>query len=268
MNGIFIKGRRASDGGSNISLFNQFYSLKNAYCNNNNNNNQCSSTNNNSDESNNNDSMAENGQSNPPVSFQSRGSITSGIPIFPAVQQPPSPNPGYAAGASSEDEDANMSTSSAIKYQRKMRSRHEPYTAEKSSSSGSGSLSSAPSQTSPTYKMRQREQSFSGTNSPPQHYLERYNGRTHRRSEPNALDLIYANRAHLERIYNQSINKSNLSPTQELLILQQENPSIDERIQIQWQKQHKNLKFNFAQVKHLSNQNLFCLKFFFIELIK
>ena len=60
-------------------------------------------------------------------------------------------------------------------------------------------------------------------------------------------------RAHLERIYNQSINKTNaLPPTKELLILQQENPSIDEETQIKWQNQHRNSlrnQVNFDAIK-------------------
>jgi hypothetical protein len=55
-------------------------------------------------------------------------------------------------------------------------------------------------------------------------------------------------RAHLERIYNQSINKANVSPNKELLMLQQENPSIDEKTKLQLQAQHQNLIHNLQHV--------------------
>ena len=198
----------------------------------------------NSNEPNNNEPTNDNGPSNPPISYQSRGSITSGMPV---VSNGQSTSSSYATCVSSEDEESGVSSCNAMKYQRKTRSRHEPYLASSEKSSApvqAGALS----QTSPNYRSRQREQSFSGTNSPTQHMLDRYNGKSQRRSEPNALDLIYAHRAHLEKIYNQSINKSNLSPTQELIILQQENPCIDEKTQMQWQKQHNNLKFNLVRI--------------------
>jgi hypothetical protein len=65
-----FKDRRASDGGSNISLFNQFYSLRNVYLKNSKNENDIQ----------NQDNLNLNGSN----IYQSRGSITSGIPIFSA----------------------------------------------------------------------------------------------------------------------------------------------------------------------------------------
>ena len=65
-----FKDRRASDGGSNISLFNQFYSLRNVYLKNSKNENDVQ----------NQDNLNLNGSN----LYQSRGSITSGIPIFSA----------------------------------------------------------------------------------------------------------------------------------------------------------------------------------------
>lgn len=272
------KGRRASDGGSNISLF-QIYSLKNAYLNNSitnnkpnfnnnyinnnasnnniNNNTNCNSNSNLNNNNNNNSNTEENNYNTnedteqisihqPPINiYQSRGSITSGIPIFHSASSNSNINTTTLAvsntgtvltSQSSEDEDVLINNNSGIndgcssntsmKYQRKAsRSRHEPYVTDIGSSNNNLSVNSINSTIQPYNRVRPREQSFSGTNSSPvsQNFSERYNNRCHRGSEPNQVDLIFANRSHLERIYNQSINKIKLPINKELQLLQQEN---------------------------------------------
>ena len=233
-----LAGRRASDGGSNISLFNQFYSLRNVYLKNTENDSQ------NQDTLNINNLGA--------TLYQSRGSITSGIPIFSTSTQlaessrPESPsliNNSSSACLSSEDDEMNLNSNNVMKLQRKTsRTRHEPYT-----ELGSNNLAKNCRPVSP-FTSRKREQSFSGSNSPSLHNFSDSFNKTHRGSEPNQLDLICTYRAHLERIYNQSINKANVSPNKELLMLQHENPSIDEKTQLQLQVQHQNLIHKFQHV--------------------
>ncbi len=255
-------GRRASDGGSNISLFNQYYTLKNLY----NNNNACGTTalmhnvqnkhvisrtvlnsnesineiksslrNGNLSESNSNDDsfqqaqfqltnqsneLSQNGQNElsdmsaqippsqfPPNMFKSRGSITSGIPIISNSSNNMSAQMSMASQSSEDEESQVTSTSqmnlnnsytsqqqSCMKSQRRTsRSRHEPY----DTTAGGGGITCGlllnPNQTSPPYRSttrREREQSFGGCS----YQQSGADFSIHRTSEPNPLDLIYANR--------------------------------------------------------------------------
>lgn len=232
-------GRRASDGGSNISLFNQFYSLKNGYhLANRRNNPNCDSirssfTNEDSynhedeaelnniapdDKDNSNDDEIDNDANYPPTSkiFQSRGSITSGIPIFSVTSAQGNTNTTLGSQSSGEDEEVSpYNGSNSMKFQRRSsKSRHEPYM-------DNSSVGYVSNQSSPPYRSRQRE-SFSGTNN------ERFSNRAHRGSEPNALDLIFANRTHLERIYNQSISKAN----KDFKMLKQQQESLQNNVDL------------------------------------
>lgn len=202
--------RRASDGGSNIVLFNQIYASKNF------------------DESSFNSSRAPDiNETTSLVSTKhlSRGSITSGIPIFPSSSQlSPSTTSSDSQNLNSS-EDEETCSNNIMRYQRKnSRSRHEPYM---DAVNGSVNLLN-------TTNTRARK-SFSGSTSPPMYpnQIDLYS-----RKQTDPLELIYANKAHLEGIYNQSIN--GLPPNKELLMLQQENPAIDEQTQIRWQTQHRN----------------------------
>lgn len=160
--------RRASDGGSNIVLFNQIYAS------------------NNFDESLPNNSRPpeiteSNNLSSVSVKHLSRGSITSGIPIFPSsLQLSPSTTSSDSQNLnSSEDED--ICSNNIMRYQRKnSRSRHEPYM---DAASGSVNLLG-------TSNTRARK-SFSGSNSPPMHpnLVDLYS-----RKQTDPLELIYANR--------------------------------------------------------------------------
>ena len=212
--------RRASDGGSNISLFNQYYFNKqnnpsSAYMNNKSSHSEQGSPknptneddschieldnlniegNSNEDEETN-EAENENNLRAYRSSFRQRGSITSGIPIFSVTS--PSLSSKQLGSQSSEDEDTNTfsgGSNSSMKYQRKSsKSRHEPYLDNSSNSGGSINLNANATycmnigKTSPPYRTRQREPSFSGTNP------ERFNSSIHRGSEPNPFDLILAN---------------------------------------------------------------------------
>lgn len=132
-------GRRASDGGSNISLYKQFFSFRN--------NQALGST---------------------ASSQQSRGSITSGMPVNRLMSH---------AQPSIDNNDESLCSSANVIKMKKQKQRHEPYV---TGEAGEGSFACR----------TKREQSFGagGCNSPP----ERMMG--HRSSEPNHLDLIQANR--------------------------------------------------------------------------
>jgi len=195
---LSLTSRRASDGGSNISLFNQFYSLRSIK-----NNQQQSSANNNGSDCQNQDNNLNVSNNLGAALYQSRGSITSGIPVFSASTQltessrPESPNNqinnSNSPNFSSEDDDSNLKDSNNVmKCQRKSsRSRHEPYIESVGSSSLSKSSYGRP--VSP-FSIRKREQSFSGSNSPSVHNFSDSFNRMHRGSEPNQFDVIYANR--------------------------------------------------------------------------
>ena len=135
-------------------------------------------------------------------SFKQRGSITSGLPILSVTSSSGLPlNSKQIGSQSSEDEEANASysggSSNSMKYQRRSsKSRHEPYLDNSPNNSinlntnlgyGINSVTNI-GKTSPPYRTRQREQSFSGSNS-----QDRFNSSIHRGSEPNPFDLISAN---------------------------------------------------------------------------
>ena len=221
--------RRASDGGSNISLFNQLYYNKqnnHSYLNNQNNNSEENSPKNNnnpdddsynieldnlkiySEETNavnsnddeENDVEHENKLRAYRSSFKQRGSITSGIPIFSVTSTNGGTTPlnSKQIGSQSSDEDETSiysgGSNNPMKYQRRTsKSRHEPYLDNNSGglinlNTNTGYGGSHIGKTSPPYRTRQREQSFSGMNT-----HERFNGNIHRGSEPNPFDLIAAN---------------------------------------------------------------------------
>jgi hypothetical protein len=220
--------RRASDGGSNISLFNQLYYNKqnnHSYINSNGNNSDENSPKNssnpdddsynieldnlniyseeknaaNSNEDDENEVENENKLRAYRSSFKQRGSITSGIPVFSVTSTTggtTSLNSKQLGSQSSDEEDSNIYSGGGInnsmKYQRRTsKSRHEPYLDNNVGCSLNTSASYGGThigKTSPPYRTRQREQSFSGTNN-----LERFNGNIHRGSEPNPFDLIAAN---------------------------------------------------------------------------
>jgi hypothetical protein len=116
-----------------------------------------------------------------------------------------------------------------MKFQRRSsKSRHEPYLDGSAIGPASSNYAHVSNQSSPPYRSRQRE-SFSGGTS-----NERYSNRAHRGSEPNPLELIFANRSHLERIYNQSINKSNaMSLTKEFKLLKQQQQQQQQQESLQ-----------------------------------
>jgi hypothetical protein len=278
-------GRRASDGGSNISLFSQFYSLKNI-------NPQLNPNINTDHPSNDNENFEINNYINNLNLSQSRGSIKSGMPIFSSSSSS-SPNSGnnispLVASAnssnnshSSEDEETSngssnnnnsnnptnfFSNNNGIKYQRKsIKSRHEPYMdlSPNSTSLNSNFLTTHCHQPSGiVFRTRPREKSFSGTNSTTFNMsstnMSTNNsnsyvfGRSHRGSEPNPLELIMANKQNLERIYNQSINGGNnnqISLNKEFQILKQENTTDEDQQQqySRW-KQPKSPLQNFPKV--------------------
>lgn len=132
-------------------------------------------------------------------------------------------NPGLGGSQSSEDEEPlnPYNGPNSMKFQRRSsKSRHEPYLDSSAIGPASSNYAHISNQSSPPYRSRQRE-SFSGGGGTSN---ERYSNRSHRGSEPNPLELIFANRSHLERIYNQSINKSNAmsSLTKEFKLLKQQ----------------------------------------------
>lgn len=187
------------------------------------------------------------------------------------------------ASLSSEDEDSNhannnnsnsfnfamgdsaTSAATVIKHPRKSKSRHEPYM-DPALGGGSSATTPAIGPTSSSYLSRSsasKSQSFSSgsvlaTNSKTNELgnlvavTSSTSNSFHRDSEPNPLDLISANRAHLELIYNQSIsNKTELPLNKELQLLQLENPCVDEQTQQKWQVQHKTLMKNNSFVNRI-----------------
>ena len=164
-----VNGRRASDGGSNISLFNQFYSLKNPFAavvaavaaqqsingsqsietsnsfNNNSVTNLMTSTGMAVEDSSSNSS----GDSSQQQQFQNfmykpRGSITSGMPVVY-----PNNNNHHSSGEDEENENqavaaTNLSFGGKFHSQRKSsKSRHEPYLLEQTHQQSSISPSSS-----------------------------------------------------------------------------------------------------------------------------
>lgn len=203
--------RRASDGGSNIVLFNQIYASKNS-------DNSESTMN----SSKNQDTQENSNSSQTSTKYLSRGSITSGIPIFPSTSQLSPSQTSSDSQYQNSSEDEEPYPNNIYRYQRKnSRSRHEPYM---DAANVAGNLLNA--------GIPSKRKSFSGSTSPP---VPTECGYSKKQSDP--LDLIYSNRAHLEGIYNRSINA--LTPAKELFILQQENPTVDEQTQIRWQKKHR-----------------------------
>lgn len=222
-------GRRASDGGTNISLFNQYYSTSSHRKNSNNgSNSQASSSGNGNGEDENleenastgcmkiNDEEEENRDVNEnsnhseeselsrmSLSNKPRGSITSGVPISSLKSQLSSNNSSSSfnqiAHQSSEDEDGSAngplnasqtqnphcSNSNLIIHRKTNRNRIEPYM---ENCSNGASIQSGLS----SFRIRHREQSFSGSNSSPMY--QNTNGPLHRGSEPNQFELIFANR--------------------------------------------------------------------------
>ena len=285
-------GRRASDGGSNISLFSQFYSLKNInpqlYPNNNADHHHHHHQNNNDNEN-----YEINNFINNLNLSQSRGSIKSGMPIFSSSSSSSSPNSGnnispLVASAhssnnshSSEDEETSNGSScnsnnnnngnnffgsnNGIKYQRKsIKSRHEPYMdlSPNSPSLNSNFLTTHCHQPSGVmFRTRPREKSFSGTNANMNTNNNNSNnnscyfGRSHRGSEPSPLELIMANKHNLERIYNQSINAGNnnkISLSKEFQLLKQENSMDEDQQQYNRWKQPKSPLQNIPKVNILN----------------
>ena len=171
---LYAGYRRASDGGSNISTFNQIYSSKHV------------------DAANDSNSSSGGGTCQIKISDPSendysqlrpikRGSITSGIPIFHASsssQLSPTTSSDSQNLNSSEDEEFN---SNIMKYTRKnSRPRHEPY---------------MESQMSPiclSLNTANRNKSFSDSISPPliSNTIDFYN----KRNQSDPLELIQANR--------------------------------------------------------------------------
>jgi hypothetical protein len=105
---------------------------------------------------------------------------------------------GVNAGGVNSASAANASSQSIRYHKKNSRNRHEPYMDTSGALSLSANLSSLFNQQgSPPFKARHRELSFSGTNSTSmnqqQTSVDRYNIRNHRGSEPNPLELIYAN---------------------------------------------------------------------------
>ncbi len=254
-------GRRASDGGSNISLFSQYYTLKNAFLNNlgganYNAANNCgeSSTIRTTYKEKSSELDQQTGSSSflhqaNPNFYKPRGSITSGIPIFSQLSN--------QQHQSSEEDEENSSSQLShgqqnlhnfqlpqqqqqqhlhqMKYQRKnSKSRHEPYLLDAlSNTQSSNLLSHSPlpnsnnnnnllvnnSHNNTNGRTRQRELSISGTGSNNNNnnslsgryanFNNNVNFMQHRDSEPsNQLELILAHMPNLERIYNQSINRT------------------------------------------------------------
>jgi len=175
--------RRASDGGSNIVIFNQIYALKNSESTNMTNiNNKYSEIN----ENNANYSMNfHNTNSSQPTKYLSRGSITSGIPIFPSSSQlsPSTTSSDSQNLNSSEDEETYLSN--AIRYQRKnsRSSRHEPYNLE---STGNNLLAAG------GYSSSGKRKSFSGPTNPP--ILPGQSEAYSLKKNQDPLELIYLNR--------------------------------------------------------------------------
>lgn len=223
-------GRRASDGGSNISLFSQFYSLKNPFLNTNNPNNPnqttllptttntTSSMQNDDAKSN---SLEESLEKPATATFYKRGSITSGIPIFNLQIN----NSHHSSEEDDETSVVNATSSSSVnpaaatnyfygngnnnmKYQQRRNSkssRHEPYldafnTSPNSSSSLIASnTNTTGGQISPVGSFsrsitgRPREPSFSSTSNNTGNSIYA-NLIQHRSSEPpGQLELILAN---------------------------------------------------------------------------
>ena len=222
--------RRASDGGSNISLFNQLYynkqnnhSSPNKQINNNNSEENSPKNNNqdddsysieldnlkiyseeinaaNSNEDDENELENENKLRAYRSSFKQRGSITSGIPIFSVTSTTGGTTPlnsKQIGSQSSEEEDANMyssGTNNSMKYQRRTsKSRHEPYLDNNSSASINlnANTSYGGSHIGKTSPPYRTRQREQSFNGTNTH--ERFNGNVHRGSEPNPFDLIAAN---------------------------------------------------------------------------
>lgn len=217
-------GRRASDGGSNISLFNQFYSLRNNTILNSNNSFLTdqefsdgaveSGDNNYSDSCTN---LDLNKSSNMNESFRHpRGSITSGIPIFTNLTLHSSGQATYTPQSSEEEEDnvqlnynnnnnnSNcLSSNNSMRCQRRssIKARHEPYMDSSTQNAASLQTSTFPYLSRP----RDMEQSFSGSSSNVTYVSPSANeklfankthlrSRMHRASEPNQFDVLFANR--------------------------------------------------------------------------
>ncbi|CAF0819842.1 unnamed protein product [Brachionus calyciflorus] len=219
-------GRRASDGGSNISLFNHLYHLKTQLCYN------PIIASNNSLASENGTLSTINLENVDGLDFnvenykrQSRGSITSGTPVANLLLNRSSDEEENQ----SNDVNNNHLPSNSFKKRPSFSkgSRHEPYMDAQTQND----MKQQPIYT----RQRDREYSFSGcssiysNNSQDQNYLQNKVSSTrskiHRASDTNHQELLNANRSHLERIYNQSINKTKvkMSLNKELKILQQEN---------------------------------------------